>query len=74
MIDSYLESASTRKGASLFCICRGKVSEGIDFAGEMARAVFLIGIPLPPYKDPLYIVTSQYSSYSKIESMPKKNF
>jgi len=53
VIELYLENASTRKGASLFCICRGKVSEGIDFAGEMARAVFLIGIPLPPYKDPL---------------------
>jgi len=54
VIDSYLESANTKQGASLFCVCRGKVSEGIDFAGEMARAVFLVGIPLPPAKDPLY--------------------
>jgi len=40
------------RGAMLFCYCRGRVSEGIDFADEMARAVVLIGIPLAPIYDP----------------------
>jgi len=53
--EAYKEKAKTDEGASLFCVCRGKVSEGIDFTNESARAVFLIGIPLLPITDPLYI-------------------
>lgn len=34
-------------GAVMFCVCRGKISEGIDFADELARAVVVIGIPYP---------------------------
>ncbi len=41
-------TSSKEKGAILFCYCRGRVSEGIDFADEAARGVVLIGIPLPP--------------------------
>jgi len=41
-----------RKGAILFCYCRGRVSEGIDFKDEMARAVVLVGIPLSPCFEP----------------------
>ena len=33
-------------------VCRGKVSEGINFKYDNARAVFLIGIPYPPLLDP----------------------
>ena len=40
------------KGAMLFCYCRGRVSEGYDFKDEMARAVVMIGIPLPPCFEP----------------------
>ena len=34
-------------GAIFFAVCRGKVSEGIDFADRHARAVFIVGIPYP---------------------------
>ena len=35
----------------MFAVCRGKVSEGIDFADELCRAVFLIGVPFPKVTD-----------------------
>jgi len=40
------------KGAVFFGVCRGKISEGIDFSDGMSRAVVLIGIPYPNQKSP----------------------
>ena len=36
--------------AVLFGVCRGKISEGIDFADSAARVVMAIGIPYPSLK------------------------
>ena len=41
----------SEKGALFIAVCRGKVSEGIDFADEQARAVVTLGIPFPNIKD-----------------------
>ncbi|XP_076473063.1 uncharacterized protein LOC143302332 [Babylonia areolata] len=38
-------------GALFFAVCRGKVSEGLDFADNFARAVITVGIPYPNFKD-----------------------
>eukprot|EP00127_Corallochytrium_limacisporum_P001499 Clim_evm5s61 gene=Clim_evmTU5s61 len=38
-------------GACLFAVFRGKVSEGIDFADDLARAVVVAGIPYPNTQD-----------------------
>ncbi|XP_030599345.1 Fanconi anemia group J protein isoform X2 [Archocentrus centrarchus] len=40
-----------RDGALLIAVCRGKVSEGLDFTDDNARAVVTIGIPFPNFKD-----------------------
>ncbi|KAM9001014.1 Fanconi anemia group J protein isoform 3-T3 [Sarcophilus harrisii] len=40
-----------RDGALLIAVCRGKVSEGLDFSDENARAVITIGIPFPKVND-----------------------
>ncbi|XP_066551926.1 Fanconi anemia group J protein [Amia ocellicauda] len=40
-----------RDGALLIAVCRGKVSEGLDFTDDNARAVVTIGIPFPNVKD-----------------------
>ncbi|CAG7719956.1 unnamed protein product, partial [Allacma fusca] len=42
---------ATQTGAMFLAVCRGKVSEGIDFADNNARAVICIGIPFPNFKD-----------------------
>lgn len=36
----------------LTCVCRGKLSEGIDFVDNAARAIFVVGIPYPCVNDP----------------------
>lgn len=38
-------------GAILFTVCKGKFSEDIDFADELARAVFVVGVPYPSLVD-----------------------
>jgi regulator of telomere elongation helicase 1 len=35
-------------GATFFAVCRGRVSEGLDFADRNGRAVVIIGLPFPP--------------------------
>lgn len=47
-IEEYYNAVTT--GALLLAVCRGKVSEGLDFKGEKARAVFVVGIPFPSYQ------------------------
>ncbi len=32
-------------------VLRGKISEGLDFADDLTRAVFVVGIPFPPVYD-----------------------
>ncbi|XP_041348018.1 Fanconi anemia group J protein homolog [Gigantopelta aegis] len=44
------EEGST-DGALFLAVCRGKVSEGLDFADNFARAVITVGIPYPNFKD-----------------------
>ncbi|CAN7099064.1 unnamed protein product [Brassica rapa subsp. narinosa] len=41
----------SKKGAAFFAVFRGKVSEGIDFADDNARAVIIVGIPFPNLHD-----------------------
>ncbi|CAJ1943060.1 unnamed protein product [Cylindrotheca closterium] len=40
------------KGVVLMGVCRGKISEGIDFAHDMCRAVVITGLPFAPSFDP----------------------
>lgn len=44
-------SSTTVTGAIFFAIFRGKISEGIDFSDDYARAVLVVGIPFPNVKD-----------------------
>lgn len=49
---SYLRKINRGKRAILCCVCRGKLSEGIDFLDNAARAIFVVGIPYPCVNDP----------------------
>ncbi|XP_059139041.1 Fanconi anemia group J protein homolog isoform X2 [Physella acuta] len=48
-------------GAVFFAVCRGKVSEGLDFADNFARAVITVGIPFPNFKDVQVEQKKQYN-------------
>merc|ERR1712240_264875 len=48
-------------GAIFFAVCRGKVSEGLDFADNNARAVICVGIPFPNARSMLVDLKKQYN-------------
>lgn len=48
------------RGCILMGVCRGKISEGIDFAHEQSRAVVITGLPFPPTHDPKIKMKKEY--------------
>lgn len=81
--DFYNKSQSsngTINGAIFFAVCRGKVSEGIDFSDNYGRAgklsfcfgpmyslssqVIITGIPYPNKNDPRVVLKQQYLTES----------
>ncbi|XP_039689401.1 Fanconi anemia group J protein homolog isoform X2 [Medicago truncatula] len=56
----------TKKGgAALLGVCRGKVSEGIDFSDDNARAVIIVGIPFPNMYDIQVALKKKYNDTFK---------
>ena len=49
IIDRYYSAIyeDDRKGAVMLGVCRGRISEGLDFSDNAARMVIIIGIPFP---------------------------
>lgn len=39
--------SSKLNGAILMGVCRGRISEGLDFSDNAARCVIMVGIPYP---------------------------
>lgn len=56
------------KGAIFMGVCRGKVSEGLDFADGNGRAVLVIGLPYPPMKDPRIVLKKRYLDQCNAEN------
>ena len=50
-LKEYKGASKTRKGAILFCVFRGRFSEGVNFSDELCRAVIVIGVPYPNTRD-----------------------
>lgn len=60
-IISYREHAAQPDGAVMMGVCRGKISEGVDFKDSAARGVLVIGIPYPAAKDPLLLSKREWN-------------
>lgn len=58
VIEQFKEHFKT--GAVLLAVMGGKLSEGFDFIDEMARAIFVVGIPFPYLKDPKIVAKKQF--------------
>ncbi|XP_070275670.1 regulator of telomere elongation helicase 1 isoform X2 [Myotis yumanensis] len=48
------------RGAAFLAVCRGKASEGLDFADVNGRGVVVTGLPYPPRKDPRVLLKMQF--------------
>ncbi|GAU11015.1 hypothetical protein TSUD_113080, partial [Trifolium subterraneum] len=51
---------TTVSGAVFFAVCRGKVSEGLDFADHAGRAVVVTGLPFATITDPKVRLKREY--------------
>ena len=54
------EDDAVRRGAILIGVCRGKISEGLDFSDRAARWVIVIGMPYAQWKDPRIQLKMEY--------------
>lgn len=54
-------------------VCRGRISEGLDFRDNAARCVIVVGIPYAQLKEPRVILKKDYLDH-KIENkaLPKE--
>ncbi|GKY99980.1 hypothetical protein MPSEU_000951500 [Mayamaea pseudoterrestris] len=59
------------RGCILMGVCRGKISEGIDFANEQSRAVVITGLPFPPTHDPKIKMKKEYLDASRTQHSMK---
>lgn len=61
-MDTYFRQLKNpyKQGSIFFAVCRGKISEGIDFSDQKGRAVVICGIPYPAAMDPKVKLKKQY--------------
>ncbi len=74
-VSKYYERIKDKRsrGALMFAVCRGKISEGIDFADDNGRAVIVTGLPFPLITDPRVKLKRQYLDENKTVSSVQKN-
>jgi fanconi anemia group J protein len=65
--NAFDKAINSKKGGIFFGVCRGKLSEGMDFQDEFARAVIVIGIPFAHVKSTSVILKKEYNSIKNKE-------
>ena len=58
-------------GCILMGVCRGKISEGIDFSDDMCRAVIVTGLPFAPYYDPKVKLKRDFLDAARVSERAK---
>jgi Rad3-related DNA helicase len=49
-----------KQGAILMGVCRGRISEGLDFSDNAARLVVIVGIPYPQVSDARVVLKKDF--------------
>ncbi|KFZ57964.1 Regulator of telomere elongation helicase 1, partial [Antrostomus carolinensis] len=62
VMDAYYDKVLCPKsnGAAFLAVCRGKASEGLDFADTNGRGVIITGLPFPPRMEPRIVLKMQF--------------
>ncbi|CAD7669125.1 unnamed protein product [Nyctereutes procyonoides] len=62
VVDAYYARVACpgSSGATFLAVCRGKASEGLDFADMNGRGVIITGLPYPPRMDPRVVLKMQF--------------
>ena len=60
IVDQFDKAIAQYGGCVLLAVCRGKVSEGIDFSDNKGRVVIITGLPYAPLLDPWVVLKKQY--------------
>ncbi|XP_058033911.1 regulator of telomere elongation helicase 1 isoform X3 [Ahaetulla prasina] len=74
VMDAYYEKVVCPKsnGAIFLAVCRGKASEGLDFADKNGRGVIITGLPYPPRKDPRIMLKMQFLDEMKAKDVSRQ--
>ncbi|XP_027167698.1 regulator of telomere elongation helicase 1 homolog isoform X1 [Coffea eugenioides] len=75
-IEDYMTKLKDKSasGAVFFAVCRGKVSEGLDFADHAGRAVVITGIPFATRTDPKVRLKREYlDEHAQLQQLGQKN-
>ncbi|XP_025057486.1 regulator of telomere elongation helicase 1 isoform X3 [Alligator sinensis] len=70
VMDAYYDKIVCPKssGAAFLAVCRGKASEGLDFADTNGRGVIITGLPFPPCMEPRVVLKMDF-----LDEMRKKS-
>ena len=60
-MNQYYRGIRDGAGGLFFAVCRGKVSEGLDFSDQNARGVVVVGIPYPNLVDSKVNAKKEYN-------------
>ncbi|VFQ89237.1 unnamed protein product [Cuscuta campestris] len=71
-IEDYMSKLKDKSasGAVFFAVCRGKVSEGLDFADHAGRAVVITGIPFATTSNPKVRLKREYMDQQAQSQLP----
>ncbi|KAI8847733.1 helicase C-terminal domain-containing protein [Chytridium lagenaria] len=66
-LKGYTEAIQNPKytGAIIFCVVGGKLSEGINFSDDLARAVIMVGLPFPNKHSPEFALRAKFMEDKK---------
>ncbi|XP_054653140.1 regulator of telomere elongation helicase 1 isoform X2 [Dunckerocampus dactyliophorus] len=75
-IGSYYHAVNDSKsrGGIFSAVCRGKASEGLDFANTFGRGVIITGLPFPPKMDPRVVLKMQFLDEMNQRKIPGMKF